>query len=141
MDSTLNLSGGLDGMQQVAAIESRRALRSGRAFTVVRIGFSASLPETQRAILRLVVAAEVRSTDFVHEVCAGELGVMLNETGLHASAAPIARVRAALERSALCLHFSLGSAEAGPGTKRTWQEAWRWAGVLLVADATVPAAA
>lgn len=139
MDPTQSF--GLLGMQQVAAMESRRAGRSGRAFTVVRIGFSASLPGNQRDLLRRVVALELRSTDFVHEVCAGELGVMLIETGAHASSGPIARVRAALARAAAFLHFSVGSAEAGPGTRRTWQEAWRWAGVLLVADAKVPAAA
>jgi len=135
------LSWGLRGLQHVAAVESRRAGRSGRAFTVVRVGFSATLPDDQREMIKRVVELELRSTDFVHQVCAGELGVMLIETGALAAAGPVLRIRGALSRAAAFLHFSVGCAEAGPGTKRTWQEAWRWAGELLVADARAPAAA
>lgn len=132
---------GLRGLQRAVAVEAQRASRTGRAFTLVRINLGGPPPLEQRDILRRVVLSELRGTDFVHETRAGELGVLLPETAGPEATTPIERVREALGQAMPEIHVSIGSAGAGPGTGRSWQEAWRWAGTLLVADAAVPAAA
>jgi hypothetical protein len=58
--------------------------------------------------------------------------------GVHA---PVSRLREALARHLPEMEVRIGWASVGPGQRQTWQEAWRWAGQLLVADAAVPAAA
>jgi len=54
---------------------------------------------------------------------------------------PLARIRVAAALHLPKMELRVGWASVGPGQRRSWQEAWRWAGQLLVADAAVPAAA
>jgi hypothetical protein len=126
--------------EEFAALEAKRSRRSGRWFTLVRIapvGWAA-LDEEVGALAR-VVGAVVRRTDFVHPRRDREVAVVLVETDLLESKVPLERIReAALERMPE-LQLRIGCASVGPG--QPWQEAWRWAGTMLVADAAVPAAA
>ncbi|MGZ6143946.1 MAG: hypothetical protein ACXWLM_11450, partial [Myxococcales bacterium] len=55
--------------------------------------------------------------------------------------APLMRIRVAAALHLPKMELRIGCASVGPGERRTWQEAWRWAGQLRVADAAVPAAA
>jgi hypothetical protein len=118
--------------------EERRSKRTGRPFTLVRVAppVRASDPaEIER--LRAAVASELRSTDLVRAL-AGEVVAVLLEASPVQAAAPVGRIRTALERVALGFEPRLGWASVGPGQRGSWQEAWRWAGALLLAQ---PAAA
>ncbi len=126
--------------EEFAALETKRARRSGRWFTLVRIapvGWAA-LDEEIEALERLV-AAVLRRTDFVHRKREREVAVVLVETIGPGANLPLARIRAAAAERMPELQLRIGCAAAGPG--HPWQETWRWAGRMLVADAAVPAAA
>jgi len=126
--------------EEFAVLETKRARRSGRWFTLVRIapvGWAA-LEEEIEALSR-VVGGVLRRTDFVHRKRDREVAVVLVETGSLETSVPLKRIRmAALERMPE-LQLRIGCASVGPGQQ--WQETWRWAGRMLVADAVVPAAA
>jgi hypothetical protein len=118
--------------------EERRSKRTGRPFTLVRLAppvRAADSAELDR--LRGAVAAELRSTDLVRAL-AGEVVAVLLEASPAQAAAPVGRIRTALERTVLGFAPRLGWASVGPGQRGSWQEAWRWAGALLLAE---PAAA
>jgi hypothetical protein len=125
----------------MAALEACRAARSGRGFSLLRVapaGWAALDDEVE--VLANVIGAHLRRTDFV-QLRGREVGVVLIESvgdGVHA---PLARIRAAAALHLPKLELRIGWASVGPGQRRTWQEGWRWAGQLLVADAAVPAAA
>ncbi len=70
-----------------------------------------------------------------------EIGVLVIEAIDEQVHAPVMRIRAAAAEHLPKLEIRIGWASVGPGHKRPWQEAWRWAGQLLVADAAAPAAA
>jgi hypothetical protein len=70
-----------------------------------------------------------------------EIGVLLYDTVGTQVLAPLVRVKRAAELELPRLELRFGWASVGPGQRRTWQEGWRWAGQLLVADAAAPAAA
>ncbi len=129
-------------LSQFCSLEGARAARSGRGFSLVRIaplGWAA-LDDELDALANLM-GAHLRKTDFVQRVREREVGVVLIETVNAQVHAPIVRIRAAAAEHLPRLELRIGWAAAGPGQKRSWQEAWRWAGQLLVADAAVPAAA
>ena len=129
-------------LHQVASLEASRVARSGRGFSVLRIaplGWAA-LDEELDALANLA-AANLRATDFVQRVREREVGVVLIESMDGQVLAPVARIRAAAEQHLPKMELRIGWASVGPGQKRSWQEAWRWAGQLLVADAAIPAAA
>jgi hypothetical protein len=118
--------------------EERRSRRNGRPFTLLRIAppvRAADSAELER--LRAPVASVLRSTDLVRAVGGEVVAVLLEASPLQASA-PVARVRAALEAAKLGFEPRVGWATVGPGQRSSWQEAWRWAGALLLAE---PAAA
>ena len=93
--------------------------------------------------LRLLYVAPERfsSPGFVQRIREREVGVVLIESAGDQVLAPVSRIQEAAKQHLPKLEFLIGYASVGPGQKRTWQEAWRWAGQLLVADAAVPAAA
>jgi hypothetical protein len=128
------------GVDVIAALEARRSLRTGRGFTLVRLAPVGGAPlDGELLALERLVEAELRSTDHVQRTDRRELGVVLTETTGLAATAPLARLRMAIATELPLLKVRIGWATAGPSGQ--WQEAWRWAGTMLVADATVPAAA
>ena len=133
----------MTSLQHLAAQETRRCRRSGRGFTLVRvapIGWAVLDPEL--AALERLAEAHLRGTDFVQRSLPHrEVGVVLVDTLEPAARVPIARLRTALGAEFPALQLGIGWCCVGPGHKRGWEEAWRWAGTLLVADAAVPAAA
>jgi hypothetical protein len=127
-------------LQEFATRESKRAQRNGRWFSLVRIapvGWAAL--EEEMAALACVVESELRRTDFVHRRREREVAVVLTETTGREVEVPLARIRAAAALRMPEMQLRMGCAPTGPDQQ--WQEAWRWAGTLLVADAVVPAAA
>lgn len=131
------------GLQQVAALETGRCLRSGRGFTLVRIApLGWAVLEPELLVVERIAESQLRHTDFVaRSLPHREVGVVLVETLDLAARVPIERVRAALGELLPGLPVAIGWCCVGPGHKRGWEEAWRWAGTMLVADAAVPAAA
>lgn len=130
------------GLSEVAAIEAKRSLRTGRGFTLVRIApFGWAALEADLEVLERIAECELRKTDCVQRTPNRELGLVLVDTTTAAAGVPIARVRAAAALHLPGLRLGIGWCCVGPGESRGWQEAWRWAGTMLVADSTVPAAA
>lgn len=120
---------------QIAAIEAERSARSGRGFALVRIapvGWAALDHEIDA--LEALVSAQLRRTDFVQRVREREVGAVLIETAGEQVRAPLARIRAATASQLPKLAVRLGWASVGGGGHRSWQEAWRWAGEVLVGD-------
>jgi hypothetical protein len=118
--------------------EERRSRRNGRPFTLLRIAppvRAGDVAELER--LRASAASVLRSTDLVRAVGGEVVAVLLEASPLQASA-PVARIRGALEAAKLGFSARIGWATVGPGQRGSWQEAWRWAGALLLAE---PAAA
>jgi len=125
-------------LHEIATMEVQRAARNDRWFSLLRIaplGWAALDGEVEA--LAGTVRAHLRRTDAVVRVREREVGVVLIEAVGDAVQVPIARVREALAD----LQVRIGWASVGPDQRATWQEAWRWAGQLLVADAAIPAAA
>ncbi|TMA29581.1 MAG: hypothetical protein E6J78_02200 [Deltaproteobacteria bacterium] len=126
--------------EEFAAREWGRAQRSGRWFSIARIA-----PVGWRALdeeidaLACVVEAHLRRTDFVQRKRDREVSVVLVETLGASAGAALERVRENAVKRLPELQLRIGCAPARPDQQ--WQEAWRWAGRLLVADAAVPAAA
>ena len=132
----------MTSLNEIAALEMQRSVRSDRWFSLLRIapaGWAAL--ELEMEVLASTIRAHLRRTDAVLRVREREIGVVLIEAvgdGVHA---PVSRLREALARHLPEMEVRIGWASVGPGQRQTWQEAWRWAGQLLVADAAVPAAA
>ena len=132
----------MTSLNEIAALEMQRSVRSDRWFSLLRIapaGWAAL--ELEMEVLASTIRAHLRRTDAVLRVRDREIGVVLIESvgdGVHA---PVSRLREALARHLPEMEVRIGWASVGPGQRQTWQEAWRWAGQLLVADAAVPAAA
>jgi hypothetical protein len=127
---------------EIAAREALRTARTQRGFSLLRAapaGWSALDSETEA--LASVIRAHLRKTDWVLAMREREVGVVLIEAVGDEVHAPLARVREAIGSLLPQLDVRIGWASVGPGQRRTWQEAWRWAGQLLVADAAAPAAA
>jgi hypothetical protein len=132
----------MTSLSEVASLEVYRATRTDRWFSLLRIapvGWAALDGEMQ--VLASLVRAHLRRTDAVLRVRDREVGVVLIEAVGDAAVAPLARLREALARQLPELEVRIGWASVGPGQRPTWQEAWRWAGQLLVAEAAIPAAA
>jgi hypothetical protein len=131
-------------LQQAAALEALRTARSGRGFSLLRIapfgaggGWVADSGELE--VLSNVVAGSVRKTDYAVSVREAEVGVVLIE--LTQADAVVARLRAVIRKKLPWMDVRIGWAAVGPGQLQTWQEGWKWAGQLLVADAAVRVAA
>ena len=132
----------MTSLNEVVSLEMQRAVRSDRWFSLLRIapaGWAAL--DCEMEVLASVVRAHLRRTDAVLRVRDREIGVVLIEAVDDMIHAPVARLREALGRLLPEMEVRIGWASVGPGQRHTWQEAWRWAGQLLVADAAVPAAA
>ena len=132
----------MTSLNEVVSLEMQRAVRSDRWFSLLRIapaGWAAL--DCEMEVLASVVRAHLRRTDAVLRVRDREIGVVLIEAVDDVIHAPVARLREAFVRLLPEMEVRIGWASVGPGQRHTWQEAWRWAGQLLVADAAVPAAA
>jgi hypothetical protein len=129
-------------LHEIATLEAQRAIRSDRWFSLLRLAPAAwSALDAEVEALEATVRAHLRRTDAVRRVREREVGVVLVEAVGDSVQVPLARLRTALARHLPEMEVRIGWASVGPGQQPTWQEAWRWAGQLLVADAAVPAAA
>jgi hypothetical protein len=126
-------------LQQAAALEAQRTARSGRGFSLLRIAPGALADGGEVDVLANVVASTLRRSDFAVQVREREVGAVLIEV-VQADAV-VARLRAVIGQKLPWMEARIGWAAVGPGQQRTWQEGWKWAGQLLVADAAVRAAA
>jgi hypothetical protein len=129
-------------LQEIATLEMQRAVRSDRWFSLLRVapaGWAAL--EADLAVIEAIVRAHLRRTDQVVRVREREIGVLLIEAPGDDVHIPLARVREAFATHLPQLDVRVGWASVGPGQRATWQDAWRWAGQLLVAGAAIPAAA
>jgi hypothetical protein len=127
-------------LRQAAALEAERAARTGRGFSLLRIApLVCGEDGGELDVLAKVVSSELRRTDFAARVGEQEVGAVLIEV-VHADAV-VARLRGAIARKLPWLEMRIGWAAVGPGQQQTWQEGWKWAGQLLVADAAVRVAA
>jgi hypothetical protein len=129
-------------LSEIASQEMRRATRSDRWFSLLRVapaGWAAL--NAEMVVLAAAIRAHLRRTDAVVRVRDREIGVVLIETVGDRVQVPLARIREALDRHLPEVEVRIGWASVGPGHQQTWEEAWRWAGQLLVADTAVPAAA
>jgi hypothetical protein len=90
-------------------------------------------------VLANVVASQLRKTDLAMSVREREVGAVLIE--LVQAEVVVARLRRVIGQKLPWMEVRIGWAAVGPGQQRTWQEGWKWAGQLLVADAAVRAAA
>ena len=132
----------MTSLNEIAALEMQRSVRSDRWFSLLRIapaGWAAL--ELEMEVLASTIRPHLRRTDAVLRVRDREIGVVLIEAVGDGVQAPVSRLREALARHLPEMEVRIGWASVGPGQRQTWQEAWRWAGQLLVADAAVPAAA
>ena len=128
-------------LREIAELETERATRNGRWFSVLRLAPGPSpVIESDTEMLEIVVRANLRRTDAVRRV-RHEVGVILVEAGHDDASVPLARLRDAIEDHMAGTWVRIGWAAVGPGQRATWEEAWHFAGQLLVADAVVPAAA
>ena len=128
--------------QQTAMVEAMRSTRTGRGFTLVRVapvGWAAL--DAEMDVLANVIGATLRRTDTVLRTREREVGVVLIETVGEQVHPPVERIREVVTQDLGKIEVRIGWASVGPGHRRSWEEAWRWAGQLLVADAAVPAAA
>jgi len=129
-------------LNEIAALEMQRSVRSDRWFSLLRIAPAGWVAlELEMEVLASTIRAHLRRTDAVLRVRDREIGVVLIEAVGDGVQAPVSRLREALARHLPEMEVRIGWASVGPGQRQTWQEAWRWAGQLLVADAAVPAAA
>jgi hypothetical protein len=127
-------------LQQAAALEAQRAARSGRGFSLLRIAPSGWVADPgELDVLANVVSSQLRKTDFAVSVREREVAALLIEV-VQADAVMV-RLRGAIGRKLPWMEVRMGWAAVGPGHQQTWQEGWKWAGQLLVADAAVRAAA
>jgi len=129
-------------LSEIASQEMQRATRSDRWFSLLRVapaGWAAL--NAEMVVLAAAIRAHLRRTDAVVRVRDREIGVVLIETVGDGVQVPLARIREALDRHLPEVEVRIGWASVGPGHQQTWEEAWRWAGQLLVADTAVPAAA
>jgi hypothetical protein len=125
-------------LHHAAAYEAQRTARTGRPFAVLRIAPAGASPEAaELAALEALVATNLRRTDVAGRVRDRELGVLLIESA--GPEAVVARLRSMLVHCGVDVRIGWGA--VGPLQHATWQEAWRWAGQLLVADGAVRAAA
>lgn len=128
-------------LHRVALVESQRTARSGRGFSLLRIAPLGWLAlEEEMRCLEALVSARLRGTDFVTRVRDCEVGVVLIETVDGEVAAPLQRVREAAVAHFPKLDLRFGWASVGPRQGNTWQEAWRWAGEVLLGDGARAAA-
>jgi len=132
----------MTSLSEIASQEMQRATRSDRWFSLLRLapaGWAALNAEME--VLAAAIRAHLRRTDAVVRVRDREIGVVLIETVGDSVQVPLARIREGLDRHLPEVEMRIGWASVGPGHRQTWEEAWRWAGQLLVADTAVPAAA
>jgi hypothetical protein len=132
----------VSSLLEIAALEAQRTARTQRGFSLLRVapaGYCAL--ELEIELLAEVLQAHLRKTDFVIPMRSREVAVVLIESVGEEVQAPLARVREVVGRHMEHLDVRIGWASVGPRDLQTWQEAWRWAGQLLVAHAAAPAAA
>ena len=124
----------MNGWEGLLDREARRASRTGRPFTVLRIGAPARTDIEELERLRVLVKRELRKTDIVCEP-GGEVAAMLIDTAEHHAPAAVERLDAAFRKARLGFEPRIAWASIGPTHEPCWEKAWRMAGALLVATA------
>ena len=130
---------GREGFFRLLEEEAERARHLSRPLTILRVEAPGVRNLVELARVYRAVAGALRTCDRICSLGGHELAVVLADTDAHRAEAPCERVRAALRIRAAGLAPRLGAGHISAGS--TWQEAWRMAGALLLADGTVPAAA
>jgi hypothetical protein len=123
----------VNGLERLLDREARRTSRTGRPFTVLRIGPPALTSPERLERLRIVIEVELRKTDLVHEA-SGEVVAMLIDTAEHHAPAVVERLDAAFRKARLGFEPRIAWASVGPMHEPCWERAWRMAGALLVAN-------
>jgi hypothetical protein len=121
------------GVVRLLEREARRTSRTGRPFTVLRIGPPALTDLEEIARLGTVVESALRSTDFVFQA-GGEVVAMLIDTAEHHAPAAVERLGTAFCKARLRFVPRIAWASIGPMHEPSWEKAWRMAGALLVAS-------
>ena len=110
-----------------------------RPFGILRIEGRGVERARDLLFLYRLVAGVLRRSDRVVAVGGTGLAVLLRDADAARVDAVASRVRSAVSQSAR-FRLQLGGASVGPRAGG-WEEAWRMAGALLVADGSIPAAA
>ena len=126
---------------QLLAAEEERSLQVQRGFGILRVEARAGI-ETARDLVAFyrAVAGALRRTDRVQPIGGRALAAVLTDTEWIQAEAAGGRVREAIALHGHQWKPAVGWACTRPG-KHSWQDAWHSAGMLLVADGAVPAAA
>jgi hypothetical protein len=121
--------------------EEERSLRLQRGFCVLRVEARSGM-QGPRELLRLyrTVASVLRRTDRVQPVGGQGLAAVLSDADPIQAEVAGQRVRDALSLHGARFRPALGWACTLPG-QIDWRDAWRTAGVLMLADVAAPAAA
>jgi hypothetical protein len=131
-----------DPFFELLAQEEERSLLFRRSLGLLRIEARAGLG-TERDLYAFykAVSAVLRRTDRVQAVGGRELAVAMPDTDSYQAEAACNRIRTALQLGGDRFRPLLGWSSARPERGQTWRDAWHIAGIFLVADAAVPAAA
>ena len=111
-----------------------------KPFGILRIEARGMARPGDLVALYRAVSGAVRHTDRVVAIGGTGLATLLQDADAARVDAVAHRVRAAASNGR-GWRTQLGSASVRPGSSGGWQEAWRLAGALLVADGAVAAAA
>lgn len=132
---------GASAFFQLLAAEEERSFQVQRGFGVLRVEARRGI-ETARELVTFyrTVAGALRRTDRVQPIGGRALAAVLTDTEWQQAEAAGGRVREAIAAHAHRWKPAVGWACTRPG-EQTWQDAWLSAGLLLVADGVVPAAA
>ena len=126
---------------RLLAAEEERSLQLQRGFGILRVEARAGI-ETARELVAFyrTVAGALRRSDRVQPIGGRALAAVLTDTEWIQAEAAGGRVREAIALHGHRWKPAVGWACTRPG-KQSWQDAWHSAGMLLVADGAVPAAA
>jgi hypothetical protein len=123
----------VNGWERLLDREARRTSRTGRPFTVLRIGPPARTDSEELERLLVLVEGELRKSDLVCEL-GGETAAILIDTAEHHVPAVVERLGWALRKARLGFEPRIAWASVGPMHEPCWEKAWRMAGALLVSN-------
>jgi hypothetical protein len=123
----------VSGWERLLDVETRRTSRTGRPFTVLRIGPPARIDIEDLERLLVVVEGVLRKSDLVSEL-GGEVAAILIDTAEHHAPAAVERLDAAFRKARLKFELRVAWASVGPMHEPCWERAWRMAGALLWAS-------
>jgi hypothetical protein len=123
----------VNGWERLLDVEARRTSRTGRPFTLLRIGPPARIDLAELERLLVIVEGVLRKSDLVSEL-GGEVAAILIDTAEHHAPAVVERLDPAFRKARLGFEPRIAWASVGPMHEPCWERAWRMAGALLVAN-------